>query len=61
MRNFNIDFNRVFKTVLIIYAAFFIVGIVFLFVPSFGEHSAFHKEEDAAGVSVEAAVDPRQE
>ncbi len=36
MRNFNIDFNRVFKTVLIIYAAFFIVGIVFLFVPSFG-------------------------
>lgn len=36
MRNFNIDFNRVFKTVLIIYAVFFIVGIVFLFVPSFG-------------------------
>lgn len=36
MRNFKIDFNRVFKTVLIIYAAFFIVGIVFLFVPSFG-------------------------
>lgn len=36
MRSFNIDFNRVFKTVLIIYAAFFIVGIVFLFVPSFG-------------------------
>lgn len=36
MRSFNIDFNRVFKTVLIIYAAFFIVGIVFMFVPSFG-------------------------
>ena len=36
MRSFNIDFNRIFKTVLIIYAAFFIVGIVFLFVPSFG-------------------------
>ena len=33
----------------------------FLFVPSFGEHSAFHKEEDAAGVSVEAAAAPRQE
>ena len=37
MRNFNIDFNRVFKTVLIIYAAFFIVGIVFLFVPAGNE------------------------
>ena len=33
----------------------------FLFVPSFGEHSAFHKEEDEAGGSADAGGAPRQE
>ena len=36
MRNFNIDFNKTFKKVLIAYAAIFIVGLVFVFIPSFG-------------------------
>lgn len=66
MRNFNIDFNRVFKTVLIIYAAFFIVGIVFLFVPSFGvkldinfsggTKLAYSYEGDIDDAEIESAV-----
>ena len=66
MRNFNIDFNRVFKTVLIIYAAFFIVGIVFMFVPSFGvkldinfsggTKLAYSYEEDIDDAEIESAV-----
>ena len=36
MRNFNIDFNKTFKKVLIAYAAIFLVGLVFVFIPSFG-------------------------
>lgn len=66
MRNFNIDFNRVFKTVLIIYAAFFIVGIVFLFVPSFGvkldinfsggTKLAYSYEGDVDDAEIESAV-----
>ena len=36
MRSFNIDFNKTFKKVLIAYAAIFIVGLVFVFIPSFG-------------------------
>lgn len=66
MRNFNIDFNRVFKTVLIIYAAFFIVGIVFMFVPSFGvkldinfsggTKLAYSYEGDVDDAEIESAV-----
>lgn len=66
MRNFNIDFNRVFKTVLIIYAAFFIVGIVFMFVPSFGvkldinfsggTKLAYSYEGDIDDAEIESAV-----
>lgn len=66
MRSFNIDFNRVFKTVLIIYAAFFIVGIVFLFVPSFGvkldinfsggTKLAYSYEGDVDDAEIESAV-----
>ena len=66
MRSFNIDFNRVFKTVLIIYAAFFIVGIVFMFVPSFGvkldinfsggTKLAYSYEEDIDDAEIESAV-----
>ena len=36
MRDFNIDFNKVLKPVLIIYAVFFLAGIAFIFIPSFG-------------------------
>lgn len=36
MRNFNIDFNKTFKKVLIAYVAIFLVGLVFVFIPSFG-------------------------
>ena len=36
MRNFNIDFNKTFKKVLIAYMAIFLVGLVFVFIPSFG-------------------------
>ena len=66
MRSFNIDFNRVFKTVLIIYAAFFIVGIVFMFVPSFGvkldinfsggTKLAYSYEGDIDDAEIESAV-----
>ena len=66
MRSFNIDFNRVFKTVLIIYAAFFIVGIVFMFVPSFGvkldinfsggTKLAYSYEGDVDDAEIESAV-----
>lgn len=66
MRNFNIDFNRVFKTVLIIYAVFFIVGIVFMFVPSFGvkldinfsggTKLAYSYEGDIDDAEIESAV-----
>ena len=66
MRNFNIDFNRVFKTVLIIYAVFFIVGIVFMFVPSFGvkldinfsggTKLAYSYEGDVDDAEIESAV-----
>lgn len=66
MRSFNIDFNRVFKTVLIIYAVFFIVGIVFMFVPSFGvkldinfsggTKLAYSYEGDIDDAEIESAV-----
>lgn len=36
MRDFNIDFNKVLKPVLMIYAVFFLAGIAFIFIPSFG-------------------------
>ena len=36
MRNNKIDFNKNFKKVLIIYAAIFLAGIVFMFIPGFG-------------------------
>ena len=36
MRNFNIDFNKSFKKVVLVYAVIFIAGLVFAFIPSFG-------------------------
>lgn len=36
MRNFNIDFNKTFKKVVIAYAVIFLAGLIFAFIPSFG-------------------------
>ena len=36
MRNFNIDFNKAFKKVVLVYAVIFLAGLVFAFIPSFG-------------------------
>ncbi len=35
-KKFNIDYNKTFKPVLIIYAIIFIAGLIFSFIPSFG-------------------------
>ncbi|MGN0493854.1 MAG: hypothetical protein ACI4F7_09420, partial [Acutalibacteraceae bacterium] len=36
MRNLTIDFNKSFKKVIIVYAAIFLAGLVFAFIPFFG-------------------------
>lgn len=66
MRNFNIDFNKTFKKVVIVYAVIFIAGLIFAFIPSFGVNLdinfrggtkiAYSYSGDVADGDIEAAV-----
>lgn len=66
MRNFNIDFNKTFKKVVIVYAVIFIAGLIFAFIPSFGVNLdinfrggtkiAYSYSGDIADSDIEAAV-----
>lgn len=66
MRNFNIDFNKTFKKVVIVYAVIFIAGLIFAFIPSFGVNLdinfrggtkiAYSYSGDIADGDIEAAV-----
>lgn len=66
MRNFNIDFNKAFKKVVLVYAVVFLAGLVFAFIPSFGVNLdinfrggtkiAYSYSGDIADSDIEAAV-----
>ncbi len=66
MRNFNIDFNKTFKKVVIVYAVIFIAGLIFAFIPSFGVNLdinfrggtkiAYSYSGDIADSDIESAV-----
>lgn len=66
MRNFNIDFNKTFKKVVIVYAVIFVAGLIFAFIPSFGVNLdinfrggtkiAYSYSGDIADSDIEAAV-----
>lgn len=66
MRNFNIDFNKAFKKVVIVYAVIFLAGLIFAFIPSFGVNLdinfkggtkiAYSYSGDVADSDIEATV-----